>query len=113
MQQKVSIARALAYDPEILLMDEPFSALDEINRRKMDDELIKLWQKTKKTIIFVTHSIEEAIYLSQRVFVFSKLPAKIKEEIPIKFNYPRNEMVNNVAFFKHLTSIRSLLENEE
>jgi len=113
MQQKVAIARALAYDPEILLMDEPFSALDEINRRKMDDELIKLWQKTRKTIIFVTHSIEEAVYLSERVIVFSKLPSKIKATIPIRFKYPRGNVVNDLAFYKHVTSIRSLLENEE
>ena len=68
MQQKISIARALAYDPDILLMDEPFGALDEINRRKMNDELIKLWEKTEKTIAFVTHSIEAVSYthLSRR-----------------------------------------------
>ena len=113
MQQKVSIARALAYNPEVLLVDEPFSALDEINRRKMDDELIKLWQKTKKTILFVTHSIEEAVYLSQRVIVFTKQPAKIKKIIPIEFNYPRDSIVDDIKFFKHITTIRSLLENEE
>ena len=65
MKQRVGIARALSIKPDVLLMDEPFGALDEINRRKMNDELIKVWQKTGKTIIFVTHSIEEAIYLSQ------------------------------------------------
>lgn len=113
MQQKVSIARALAYDPEILLMDEPFAALDEINRRKMNDELIKIWQETKKTILFVTHSIEEAIYLSQRIIVLTKQPAKLKRIVEIDLKYPRTGSINEIKFFEHIRNIRKLLEDEE
>ncbi|MEI7579092.1 MAG: ABC transporter ATP-binding protein [bacterium] len=113
MQQKVSIARALAYDPPILLMDEPFAALDELGRRQLNDELIKIWQKTKKTIVFVTHSIEEAVYLSERVVILSKQPAQIKKIETISFPYPRKTIFNDLEFFKAITNIRKLLENEE
>ena len=113
MQQKVSIARALAYNPEILLMDEPFGALDEINRRKMNDEIIKVWKETGKTIIFVTHSIEEAIYLSQRILVLSKQPGKVKEIINVKLPYPRGNSLGDIKFFNYINQIRKLLENED
>lgn len=113
MQQNVSIARALAYDPEILLMDEPFGALDEINRRRMNDELIKIWQKTKKTIVFVTHSIEEAIYLSQKIVVLTKQPGKVKKIVQVGLPYPRELELNKIEFFTLLTNIRKLLVNEE
>lgn len=112
MQQKISIARALAYDPDILLMDEPFGALDEINRRKMNDELIKLWEKTEKTIAFVTHSIEEAVYLGQRVVVLTKQPGTLKNIIPIELHYPRRKEMNTIKFFNYVNKIRRLLENE-
>jgi NitT/TauT family transport system ATP-binding protein len=110
MQQRVSIARALAYNPEILLMDEPFSALDEISRRNMNDELINLWQKTNKTILFVTHSIEEAVYLSQRIIVLTGRPGTIKKIITIDLPYPRKKYQNDVKFFEFIKSVRKNLE---
>lgn len=113
MQQKISIARALAYDPEILLMDEPFGALDEINRRKMNDELINVWEETGKTILFVTHSIEEAIYLAQRVVVLTKQPGTVKQIVDIGLPYPRRKELGSIKFFNYLNKIRKLLENED
>jgi NitT/TauT family transport system ATP-binding protein len=113
MQQKVSIARALAYDPDILLMDEPFGALDEINRRKMNDSILDVWKNTGKTILFVTHSIEEAIYLSQKIIVLTRQPGTVREIIPIKLPYPRKETLDDITFFKLTNKIRNLLEDEE
>jgi NitT/TauT family transport system ATP-binding protein len=110
MQQRVSIARALAYDPELLLMDEPFGALDEINRRKMNDELIKIWQKTNKTVLFVTHSIEEAVYLSQKIIVLTERPGTVKEIIDIDLPYPRREVQETNKFFKYIKKVRKNLE---
>ena len=90
MQMRVSIARALVTKPEILLMDEPFGALDEITRHKLDTDLLDLWEKQSLTIIFVTHSIHEAIYLSNRVVMMAARPGRITEEFNIKESYPRN-----------------------
>ena len=87
---RVSIARALVTKPEILLMDEPFGALDEITRHKLDTDLLDLWEKQSLTIIFVTHSIHEAIYLSNRVVMMAARPGRITEEFNIKESYPRN-----------------------
>jgi len=89
MNQRLAIARALALDPEILLMDEPFGALDEQTRFLMGLELLRIWEKTRKTILFVTHSIAEAIQLSDRVLVMSARPSVIREEIPILLPRPR------------------------
>src|SRR5438876_9795489 len=75
MQQRVAIARALAIDPDILLMDEPFSGLDEITSRKLRQELLRIWQETRKTILFVTHSISESVFLSQQILIVSAKPA--------------------------------------
>ncbi len=89
MNQRLAIARALALDPDILLMDEPFGALDEQTRFLMGLELLRIWEATKKTILFVTHSIAEAIQLSDRVLVMSARPSVIREEIPIPLPRPR------------------------
>jgi NitT/TauT family transport system ATP-binding protein len=109
MQQKVSIGRALAYDPELLLMDEPFVALDEINRRKMNNEIINIWQKTGKTILFITHSIEESVYLSQSVIVLSKKPSTVYSKVDIDLEYPRSNLENTSAYFKYIKEIRKEL----
>ncbi len=89
MQMRVSIARGLVTQPTLLLMDEPFGALDEITRQKLDGELLALWQKQKLTVIFVTHSIYEAVYLSTRVVVMAARPGRVIEEVTIDEPYPR------------------------
>lgn len=90
MKQRVAIARALAYDPEVLLMDEPFAAVDAQTRELLQEELLAIWEKTNKTIVFITHSIEEAIFLADRVVVMSGNPGKIEEIIEINLKRPRN-----------------------
>lgn len=90
MKQRVAIARALAYDPEVLLMDEPFAAVDAQTRELLQEELLDIWEKTNKTIVFITHSIEEAIFLADRVVVMSSNPGRIEEIIEINLKRPRN-----------------------
>jgi len=89
MQTRVSIARALVTDPDILLMDEPFGALDEITRRYMQSELLKIWEKDKKTVIFVTHSISEAVYLADRIAIMTPRPGRIYCIIRVNISRPR------------------------
>ncbi len=90
MQQRVAIARALALDPEILLMDEPFGALDEMTRLEMQDELLRIWEVRKKTVVFVTHSLTEALVLSDRIFLMGRNPGGIRREFSVPFSRPRH-----------------------
>jgi NitT/TauT family transport system ATP-binding protein len=91
MQQRVGIARALSKKPEILLMDEPFGAVDAQTREQLQEELLKIWAQTENTVVFVTHSIDEAIYLSDRVVVMQARPGRVKEEVIIDLPRPRWE----------------------
>lgn len=110
MRQRVGIARALAVDPEILLMDEPFGALDAQTRELMGAELIRIWEEDKKTALFVTHSIDEAILLGDRVVVMSKNPGRITETIGIALSRPRTvEMTDTPAFAEYRRAIRAHL----
>jgi NitT/TauT family transport system ATP-binding protein len=96
MQQRVAIARALAYEPKVLLMDEPFGSLDALTRLELEDAVLRLWAELKTTIVFITHDIEEAIYLSDRILVLSRRPSEIIEEMPIHFSRPRNQVSTRV-----------------
>ena len=113
MKQRVAIARALAYDPEVLLMDEPFAAVDAQTREALQDELLLIWEQTKKTIIFVTHSIEEAIYLADRVAVMTPNPGTIKDVLEIKLPRPRHssDLRSSAEFGWISHKVRSLLQN--
>jgi NitT/TauT family transport system ATP-binding protein len=101
MQQRVGLARALAVDPRILLLDEPFGALDEISRRVMQDELIRIWEAEKKTAVFVTHAVDEAVFLSDRIAVMSARPGRISEIIDVDLPRPRaREMEQTPTFIQ-------------
>jgi NitT/TauT family transport system ATP-binding protein len=114
MQQRVSIARALAFDPPLLLMDEPFGALDEMTRERMNMELLRIWDESGSTIVFVTHSIAEAVFLSTRVVVMSPRPARITGVVDIDLPQPRTaDTREEERFFELVTEVRELLRAGE
>ncbi len=112
MQQRVSIARALSFHPTILLMDEPFGALDEMTRERLNLELLNIWSATKTTVVFVTHSIAEAVFLSSRVAVMSARPGWIEKVVPIDLPRPRTVKTREASrFFELVTEVRASLRD--
>lgn len=112
MQQRVAICRALIHNPNLLLMDEPFSALDAMTRDLMNQELLRIWEEYKKTVLFVTHSIREAVFLSDRVFVMSPRPAVISEIVTIDLPRPRELAIEETPEFnQYVAHLRGLIEH--
>ncbi len=110
MQQRVSIARALSFDPALLLMDEPFGALDEMTRERLNMELLRIWERSASTIVFVTHSIPEAVFLSTRVVVMSARPGRVAGIVEVDLPQPRGaETREQPRFFELVTSVRDRL----
>ncbi len=113
MQQRANLARALTMNPEILLMDEPFASLDAQTREVMQAELLNIWRQAKKTVLFITHQINEAVFLSDRVIVFSARPGQVKEVVPVDLPRPRSLAVKrDVRFLKLEDVVWGLIEEE-
>ena len=114
MKQRVAIARSLAFDPDVLLMDEPFAALDAQTRDSLQDELLRIWEQTGKTIVFITHGIDEAVYLGQRVAVMTSRPGRIKQiiNIPLGSRTTTEDLRSDPTFAHYRHQIWSLLRDE-
>ena len=113
MRQRVNLARALAIDPEILLMDEPFSALDAQTREIMQTELMRIWEAGRKTVLFVTHQIDEAVFLSDRVLVFARRPGRLRESVLIELPRPRSLAIKRTSeFVRYVDHIWRLIEDD-
>ncbi len=115
MRQRVAIARSLAYEPEVLLMDEPFAALDAQTRENLQEELLRIWEKTKKTIVFITHGIDEAIYLGQRVVILTPNPGRVKEvvTVPLKDKLGEIDVRSHPDFARARHEVWSLLHEQQ
>ncbi len=114
MKQRVAVARAFANNPEVLLMDEPFASLDEQNKILLQAELLKIWEESRKTVVFVTHSIDEAVLLGDRVLVMTGRPGRIKADVPVTLPRPRSvyELKSSPAFSELVRAVWSLLRDE-
>jgi NitT/TauT family transport system ATP-binding protein len=113
MRQRVGIARALAVEPSVLLMDEPFSALDAQTRQLMQEELLTIWSAARKTILYVTHNIQEAVYMADRVIVLSRRPGRVLQDVPIGLKRPRTEeMIGEPAFVHAAETIWGLIKSQ-
>ncbi|MDR8412863.1 ABC transporter ATP-binding protein [Nonomuraea sp. 3-1Str] len=112
MRQRVAIARSLAFDPDVLLMDEPFAALDAQTRESLQEELLRIWEKTGKTVVFITHGIDEAVYLGQRVAVMTSRPGRIKEIVEVSFDSRDGDLRAVPAFGEYRHHVWALLRDE-
>ena len=113
MRQRVNLARALAIDPQILLMDEPFSSLDAQTREIMQTELMRIWEEGRKTVLFVTHQIDEAVFLSDRVLVFARRPGRLRESVAIELPRPRSLAIKRTReFVQYVDHIWRLIEDD-
>jgi NitT/TauT family transport system ATP-binding protein len=115
MKQRVALARTLAYRPKILLMDEPFGALDALTRKHLQNELLEIWERDRKTVMFVTHSVEEAVFLSDRVFVMSNSPGRIRKVFDVKLPRPRvrAELLVDRRYQEMVVAIERLMDEQD